>query len=199
MPMRKPSRAVRAGALACAAALAGCGSSLPSAATTATVPRGVVNLRVNGRLPTLELESPGLYSGSTIQVGRTCDEQGLPPALKWSEPPFGTTELALFVLRVPESGGNGISLQWAAAGMSSTLREVQAGKLPAGAVLGDKSGHGPFFACPRPGKSASYLFLLYALTARHALRPGFDEDKLFVPTYSSSTPFGALILDYARA
>jgi|HubBroStandDraft_4_1064222.scaffolds.fasta_scaffold136548_2 phosphatidylethanolamine-binding protein (PEBP) family uncharacterized protein len=196
--MRKPSHIISTGALVLTITLAGCASSSTPTTTVKKPVPPVQDLQVNGHAATIELNSPGLLTGDTIHVGKTCKATSLAPTFTWGELPLGTAELALFVLFVPK--GNGILLKWAAAGISPTVREVGADELPVGAILGRQSGgHRPFSACPRPGTTATYLFLLYALPTKHAVHPGFEEAKLFTPIYSSSAPFGAFVVNYARS
>jgi phosphatidylethanolamine-binding protein (PEBP) family uncharacterized protein len=182
--------------------LAGCAGTSADPTPRRAVPP-VMNLRVNGRAPTIELSSPKLLTGQTLKLGAACNTSTgrtlkiRAPTLTWGEVPAGTAELAVFVLRIGKSKAHGLALQSAATGIASDVHTLESGELPGGAVVGGQhAGKHLTVPCPRAGTTGTYLFLLYAMNRHHALRPGFADTSLFTSTYNSSTPFGAFVLNY---
>jgi phosphatidylethanolamine-binding protein (PEBP) family uncharacterized protein len=108
----------------------------------------------------------------------TCDGAGLSPPLQWTNLPSGTAEF--FLLAIDLSGGKTDAIQWAVGGLNPSLRGIAAGRLPPGAVVGrngdGKAGWGGI--CGARGRTHHVAFLLYALSRKLGLKPGFNPAHL---------------------
>ncbi len=118
--------------------------------------------------------------GQLIDVINTCDGADLSPALSWTEPPQGTTELVIAM--VDESISNGPPfIHWIVAGISADDRSITEGSIPIGAIqglnfFGDIGYGGP---CPPPGDSPhQYRTTIYALNQQVELADGTPAAEL---------------------
>ena len=127
----------------------------------------------------------------------TCDGEGTSPALRWQGVPRGTAELVLFAMNTQPVGGE-LFFDWAVAGLSPELEEIEAGKLPRGAVVGRNSfGKTDYEICPE-GSAESYVFTLFALPKGLSPAQGFEPLALRKSVAESSGNVGLLALSYAR-
>jgi phosphatidylethanolamine-binding protein (PEBP) family uncharacterized protein len=127
----------------------------------------------------------------------TCDGKNTSPALSWQGVPEGTAELVLFVMNTQPVGGK-LFFDWAVAGLSPDLEEIEAGKLPKGAVVGRNSfGKTGYAICPE-GSSESYVFLLFALPKKLSPSQGFEPLALRKAVSEVSSNAGLMALSYAR-
>lgn len=80
----------------------------------------------------------------------------------------------LFVIDESSSGG----IRWIVGGIEPSSKGVAAGSVPAGGIVGTntagKAAYSPI--CPAPGKSDTVEFVLYALSKKITLTPGFQPD-----------------------
>ena len=103
----------------------------------------------------MSLESPSSQASSggpqALPAEYTCDGKGTSPALRWQGVPPGTAELVLFAMNIQPVEGK-LFFDWAVAGLSPELEEIEAGKLPKGAVVGRNSfGKTGYEICPEGG------------------------------------------------
>lgn len=149
----------------------------------------------------MTLESPSSQSSSagpqTLPSTYTCDGKGTSPALSWHGVPAGTAELVLFAMNVQPVDGK-LFFDWAVAGLSPELEEIEAGKLPKGAVVG-RNGFGKtgYEICPEGG-GETYIFTVFALPKKLSPAPGFDPSALRREVLGASGNVGLLALSYTR-
>jgi phosphatidylethanolamine-binding protein (PEBP) family uncharacterized protein len=149
---------------------------------------------------TLESSSSQPSSGGpeALPATYTCDGKGTSPALSWKGVPQGTVELALFAMNVQPVGGK-LFFDWAAAGLSPDLTEIEAGKLPKGAIVGRNSfGKAGYEVCPE-GAGETYVFTVFALPKKLSPAQGFDPTTMRKEVLDASGNVGILALSYARS
>jgi len=125
-------------------------------------------------MSTFVLRSSSFSGGARIPRRHTCEGQDISPPLSWSEPPAGTSGLALLV--VDPDAPSGTFTHWIAWGF-----DLGAGGLAEGARapsegrndFGTTGYRGP--CPPRRHGSHRYVFMLYAVDAAPALEPGADR------------------------
>ena len=149
----------------------------------------------------MSLQSPAIVAsgGSPGRLAATyaCDGQNSWPALHWGGVPAGTAELALFVMNV-QPVEEQLFVDWAVAGLDPGLEEIEAGKLPKGAVVGTNGfGKRGYSICP-PGTGEIYMFALYALRQSLAPSKGFDARELRKEVLGASGNVGLLPAVYER-
>lgn len=124
------------------------------------------------------IAQPGPGVQSVVARRYTCQGADTPPPLRWTGVPTGTKELALFVLNTRPVHEK-LFFDWAVTGLPGGLRELEAGSLPAGAVVGRNGfGHDAYSLCPLDGRSETYLFVLYALPQKLSAVSGFDPTTM---------------------
>jgi phosphatidylethanolamine-binding protein (PEBP) family uncharacterized protein len=147
------------------------------------------------------LQSPSSRASSAgpqaLPAKYTCDGKNTSPALQWQGVPQGTAELVLFAMNLQPVEGE-LFFDWAVAGLSPDLEEIEAGKLPQGAVVGrnsfDKTGYG---ICPE-GSGETYMFTLFALPRKLSPAQGFEPMALRKAVTEVSGDVGLLALSYTR-
>jgi phosphatidylethanolamine-binding protein (PEBP) family uncharacterized protein len=121
------------------------------------------------------ITSPEFERNGRIPVQYTCAGAGISPALSWEKVPAGAAELFLFVIDDSSSGPEG-GQRWVVGGIDPNSTGVAAGKLPSGAIVGTntagKASYSPI--CPARGKSDTVEFVMYALSRKISLTPGFQ-------------------------
>ena len=147
----------------------------------------------------MTLESPNLVAGAgsvrQLPAKYTCDGTNTWPTLHWKGTPAGTAELALFAMNVQPVGGK-LFFDWAVAGLDPGLEEIEAGKLPKGAVVGRNSfGQNGYSICPG-GQGEIYVFALYALPKKLAANRGFDPRDQRKAVLDVSGNAGLLAMSY---
>jgi phosphatidylethanolamine-binding protein (PEBP) family uncharacterized protein len=157
--------------------------------------------RREATVASISLQSPsGRPSGGgppALPAQYTCDGKNTSPALSWQGVPEGTAELVLFVMNTQPVAGK-LFFDWAVAGLSPDLEEIEAGKLPKGAVVGRNSfGKTGYEICPE-GSSESYVFLLFALPKKLSPGQGFEPLALRKSVSEISSNAGLTALSYAR-
>jgi phosphatidylethanolamine-binding protein (PEBP) family uncharacterized protein len=146
-----------------------------SSTPTTTAPKEHVPKEV------LQISSPAFGEGTAIAPRYTCDGADVSPPLRWSTPPSGTVELALFISDFEGTApGGGELISWAVAGLQPTLTGIGAGRLPAGAIVGRNSfGRARYTVCPPKGSPLQhYVVALYALQHPLGAQPGFSANAL---------------------
>jgi phosphatidylethanolamine-binding protein (PEBP) family uncharacterized protein len=174
--------------------------SLPPPTAT-PAPKITPEQRREATVANMTLESPsGLPSAGgpeALSAQHTCDGRNVSPALRWQGVPQGTAELALFAMNVQPVEGK-LFFDWAVAGLDPELEEIEAGKLPRGAVVGRNSfGQTGYEICPEDG-SETYIFTLFALPKKLSHAQGFDPFALRKAMHGAAGGGGLLALSYTR-
>jgi phosphatidylethanolamine-binding protein (PEBP) family uncharacterized protein len=135
----------------------------------------------NATVADMTLQSPAITATAgapgRLAPTHTCDGANSWPALQWGGVPPQTAELVLYAMSVQPVEGR-LFVDWALAGLDPGLSGIEAAKLPRGAVVGTNSfGEVGYSICP-PGPSETYLFAIYALPQRLALKRGFDAREV---------------------
>jgi phosphatidylethanolamine-binding protein (PEBP) family uncharacterized protein len=175
--------------LASALALAGCGSSTPTATRAAKV-----------------FFNSAAIVNHTIPVQYTCDGKDIVPPLEWGTIPEGTGELLLVAVGLkPNPAGNySVSVEWALSGVKPSLHRLAAGELPQGSHVGVASnGKRGYSICPKAGSSEQYQFMLYAVPNNVSIAPDFSALPILAAiskqgTKASAIGQGAFIATYKR-
>jgi Raf kinase inhibitor-like YbhB/YbcL family protein len=149
----------------------------------------------------MAVESPSSQGSSggpqALPATYTCDGQSTSPALRWQGVPQGTAELAIFAMNI-QPVEEKLFFDWAVAGLSPDLTEVEAGKLPRGAVVGRNSfGKTGYEICP-PSSTETYMFTVFALPKKLSPGQGFDPSALRTEVLNISGNVGLLALSYTR-
>jgi Raf kinase inhibitor-like YbhB/YbcL family protein len=120
----------------------------------------------------LMLSSPAFHAGATIPARYTCDGQDLSPPLRWSRVPRGTRTFALRIDDPDAPGGTFIHwTAWNFVRGALALRAGAAGHWPlSGTNSFGRIGYGG--PCPPSGPAHHYVFRLFAVDTRLALRRG---------------------------
>jgi phosphatidylethanolamine-binding protein (PEBP) family uncharacterized protein len=155
--------------------------------------------RSEATVASMLLESPSSQGSSggpqALPAEFTCDGKNTSPALRWRGVPAGTAELALFTMNV-QPVNEKLFFDWAVGGLSPELAEIEAGKLPKGAVTGRNSfGKNGYGICP-DGGSETYMFVLFALPKKLSPSQGFDPLTLRKEATDLSGNAGILALSY---
>jgi phosphatidylethanolamine-binding protein (PEBP) family uncharacterized protein len=148
---------------------------------------------------TLESPSSQVSSGGpqALPATYTCDGKGTSPALRWQGVPQGTAELVLFTMNAQPVAGK-LFFDWAVAGLSPDLTEIEAGELPSGAVVGRNGfGRAAYEVCPEGG-GETYVFTVFALPKKLSPAQGFDPSALRREVLDTSGNVGLLALSYTR-
>jgi phosphatidylethanolamine-binding protein (PEBP) family uncharacterized protein len=140
---------------------------------------------------------PSAAGPPALPAQYTCDGKNTSPALRWQGVPRGTAELALFAMNLQPVEGK-LFFDWAVAGLSPDLAEIEAGKLPKGAVVGRNSfGKTGYGICPE-GSGETYMFALFALPKKLSPAQGFEPLALRKAVTDVSGNVGLLALSYVR-
>jgi phosphatidylethanolamine-binding protein (PEBP) family uncharacterized protein len=122
----------------------------------------------------MSISSPAFEPNGAIPATYTCDGAGISPPLRWQTLPTHTAEMVLFVIDDSSDGTKG-GTRWVVAGLTPSTTAIEAGKLPAGALVGlNSAGKATYGAiCPAKGKTDRIEFVLWALSKKIALSSGF--------------------------
>ena len=127
----------------------------------------------------MRLTSPAFTPGAMIPIGFTCDDQDVPPPLRWSGLSASTVELALAVEDLDGPGRTFV--HWVMWGIDPASGGLPEGVVPAGVHEGRNSAgrDGYLGPCPPAGSDPHrYRFTLYALRRHLLLSPGATRDQL---------------------
>ena len=176
------------------------GPSVPQP-TGAPEPGITPEQRRDATVASMTLQSPSGQSSSggpqALPAEYTCDGKSTSPALRWQGVPQGTAELVLFAMNVQPVEGK-LFFDWAVAGLSPELEEIEAGKLPKGAVAGRNGfGKAGYEICPE-GAGETYVFTLFALPEKLSPSQGFEPMALRKAVAEASGSAGLLALSYTR-
>jgi Raf kinase inhibitor-like YbhB/YbcL family protein len=126
----------------------------------------------------LQQDDPQVMTVTSSEFGQgiavphqyTCYGSGQSPPVSWSGAPTGTKALAL----VMDDADAPISpyIYWIVFNISPATPDIQAGRLPPGALQADNSKGTVGYSPPCPQHSHQYRFTIYALDAPLQLRNG---------------------------
>jgi phosphatidylethanolamine-binding protein (PEBP) family uncharacterized protein len=146
------------------------------------------------------VSSPAFERNGAIPVSYTCAGAGLSPALSWQKVPAKAAELFLFVIDDTSAGSEG-AIRWVVGGIDPNSTGVAAGKVPAGGIVGNnsagKAGYSPI--CPAKGKSDTVEFVMYALSKKLQLSPGFQPATAEAEYGSHKLLMGSAAVTYGIA
>jgi hypothetical protein len=170
--------------------------------TGAEAPKITPQQRREATVADMSLQSPSVAPSSggpqALPAQYTCDGKNTSPALRWQGVPQGTAELALFAMNLQPVEGK-LFFDWAVAGLSPELEEIEAGKLPKAAVVGRNGfGKAAYGICPKSG-GETYMFALFALPQKLSPSQGFEPLALRKEVLDTSGDVGLLALSYARS
>lgn len=132
----------------------------------------------------------------TLDRQYTCRGADRSPPLRWTGVPPGTAELALFAISTQPVNGR-LFFDWAIAALKPSLKGLERGSIPAGAVVGrNGAGDTRYSVCPPSGKRESYVFALYALPRSLAPQAGFDPATLREQAIALARHTGLLVGTY---
>jgi phosphatidylethanolamine-binding protein (PEBP) family uncharacterized protein len=164
--------------------LVGCGGSTVQGeqpgARRAAAPEPKAKLGTPAHLPLLTggIGSTGFSKAFGLSSKYTCDGADISPPLRWSSVPSGTVELVVTVVDF-EFVHNEPVVRWAVAGLSPKLRELSAGTLPPGAIVGRNStGQARYELCPPRGAKQQYALSVWELPRRIPVGAGFNSVAL---------------------
>jgi phosphatidylethanolamine-binding protein (PEBP) family uncharacterized protein len=152
-------------------------------------------------IASISLESPSSQPSSAgpeaLPATYTCDGRGTSPALRWHGVPPGTAELVIFAMNVQPVEGS-LFFDWAVAGLNPDLEQIEAGKLPKGAIVA-RNGFGKvgYEICPEGG-GETFMFSVFALPEKLSPAQGFDPSSLRREVLGASGNVGLLALSYTR-
>jgi phosphatidylethanolamine-binding protein (PEBP) family uncharacterized protein len=122
----------------------------------------------------MAITSSAFERNGAIPARYTCDGANISPPLEWQNVPAKAAALVLFVIDDSPSGpASGI--RWVVGDISPSAKGVAAGETPEGGIVGsDTQGHSGYGGiCPARGKTSTIEFVLYALSKKIPLTPGF--------------------------
>lgn len=130
-----------------------------------------------------ELTSSSFVNDGAIAKKHTCDGADLSVPLKWSDPPAGTTSLAL-ICDDPDAPSR-TWVHWVIYDLPANARELPEG-VPQSRTLenGARQGLNDFQRigyggpCPPRGPQHRYMFTLYALSRMTGLQPESTKEQL---------------------
>jgi len=184
---RDPRGGGRSGALAAAlvalVALAGCGGSSSgktssganestSTQTAASGPLAPTQSKPSPQdLASILVDSPARLPNGRFDTQYTCRGKNISPAMTWSSVSPETAEVALLARTLTHGK---IETNWVVAGIAPHRTHVNAGTIPAGAVVGRNSnGEDRYSVCPPEGKAALIVLAVIALPHKLGLKQGF--------------------------
>jgi len=155
----------------------------------------------NATVANMSLESPAIVASAgspgRLAATYTCDGAGSWPAFHWGGVPPGTAELVLYAMNV-QPVEEKLFVDWAVAGLSPSLTDIEAGKLPKGAIVGSNGfGKQGYEICPSGGGEI-YMFAIYALPQKLSPPKGFDGREFRKEVLDVSGNVGLLPAVYER-
>ena len=146
------------------------------------------------------ISSPAFERNGAIPVSYTCAGAGTSPALSWQKVPAKAAELFLFVIDDSSNSSDG-GIRWVVGGIEPSSTGVAAGKVPAGGIVGTntagKAAYSPI--CPAKGKSDTVEFVMYALSKKLQLSPGFQPTTAEAQYGSHKLLMGSAAVTYGTA
>jgi phosphatidylethanolamine-binding protein (PEBP) family uncharacterized protein len=204
--------AIGAGVMAMTIVLAGCGSSgspstgssggqTPASGSTTNASAATKSKRPKPHVPRIEkveVSSSAVNAAGELASRYTCDGSDTSLPLHVTGIPHSTAEVMLDVLNLEPVEGK-LFFSWAVAGLSPNVRDIAAGKLPAGAVVGvNTAGQARYSVCPPKGKNEAYVVVVFALPHKLGAQTGFNATELRLQAVRSATYEGFLKFTYKR-
>lgn len=158
------------------------GASRSASTGTSRSTAGSSSSSSGGELPApvagaMTLSSPAFERNGEIPKQYTCDGANVSPPLEWQNVPAKAAALVLFAIDETATGPAG-GIRWVVGDIDPSSKGVAAGQTPAGGIVGattqGKAGYGGI--CPANSKTSTVEFVLYALSKRIPLTPGFQPD-----------------------
>jgi phosphatidylethanolamine-binding protein (PEBP) family uncharacterized protein len=152
--------------------------------------------------------APGAFSiassaferNGQIPAQYTCAGAGVSPPLSWAKVPAHAAELFLFVIDDNSSDSSG-GIRWVVGGIDPSSTGVAAGQTPSGGIVGTntagKAAYSPI--CPAHGKSDTIEFVMYALSKKIPLSPGFQPTRAEAEYGSGKLLMGTAAVTYGIA
>lgn len=152
--------------------------------------------------------APGAFSiassaferNGAIPAEYTCAGKGVSPPLSWQKVPAKAAELFLFVIDDNSSNTSG-GIRWVVGNIDPSSTGVAAGQTPKGGIVGTntdgKAAYSPI--CPPKGKSDTIEFVMYALSKKIALAPGFQPTTAEADYGSHKLLMGQAAVNYGIA
>jgi phosphatidylethanolamine-binding protein (PEBP) family uncharacterized protein len=146
----------------------------------------------------MAITSPAFELNGAIPTQYTCDGASTSPPLEWKNIPAKAAALVLFIIDDNAAGPAG-GIRWIVADINPTSKGVAAGKTPEGGIVGsDTQGHTGYGGiCPAHGKTSTIEFVLYALSKRIPLSPGFQPSIAESEYGSGKLLLGSAAVTYA--
>jgi Raf kinase inhibitor-like YbhB/YbcL family protein len=173
-------------------------SSTSGSGSTSTVRSSGSSGEVYSSPGAMAISSPAFERNGAIPAQYTCDGANISPPLEWQNVPAKAAALVLFIIDDSPSG-SASGIRWVVGDISPSARGVAAGKTPEGAIVGsDTQGHSGYGGiCPDHGKTSTVEFVLYALSKRIALSPGFSPTTAESEYGSGKDLLGSAAITYA--
>jgi phosphatidylethanolamine-binding protein (PEBP) family uncharacterized protein len=193
------TRAILVLAAAALLGLAGCGGDSDDQSSTEATVR--TPAQGSPGAANISFASPDLVKTKSVPVlpaTYTCDGKDIWPTFSWSGFPEETEELILIMVNAKPVNGK-IFFDWAVTGLDPRSGGMEAGKLPAGAVMGKNSiGKVGYSICPPKGRSETFMLALYAVPRALRATRGFDPLALREEVQSVSRNSGLYAVSYKR-
>jgi phosphatidylethanolamine-binding protein (PEBP) family uncharacterized protein len=182
------------------ASSASTGGSSTRASSSRSTSGGAANVsgEVHSAPGAMAISSPAFQRNGAIPVQYTCDGANTSPPLQWQNLPAKTAALVLFVIDDTSTGPAG-GIRWVVGDISPSATGVAAGATPEGGIVGsDTQGHvGYGGICPERGKTSTVEFVLYALSKKIPLSPGFTPAVAESEYGSGKDLLGSAAVTYA--
>jgi hypothetical protein len=150
-------------------------SSAPASSSSSTSSSTTSGVDARPGSGGMTITSPAFESSAAIPAQYTCDGSDVSPPLRWQDVPAKAAALVLFVID-DSSSGPASGIRWMVGDINPSAKGVSAGATPQGGIVGaDMQGHDGYGGiCPAHGKTSTIEFVLYALSRKIALSPGFQ-------------------------
>ena len=183
-------------------AVSGCGSSgggkTTSAAASAAAKASSKTIPRRAHAPhhaTVKVTSAAVTPAGGLVLRYSCRGADISPALHWILPEGAeakTKEILVFVRTIAEKT---VLTNWAVAGIAPNVDHLEAGKLPAGAIVGRNSfGKTDYHLCPKT--EAIVTMGVYALPRTVSVARGFEPETLRGELEDPSVQWGGAELFY---
>lgn len=131
----------------------------------------------NQYMPQLVLKSPAFENDKNIPSKYTCDGEDINPPLEWDNIPEGAKSLVLIVDDPDAPSGNWD--HWLVWNIDPSVKSIQEGEVPEGAVLGMNDFNKTEWGGPCPPSGVHrYQFKLYALDTILNIPSGSRKSEL---------------------
>lgn len=179
-------------------------STTGSAASRSSGSGGASSANTSGEVYT----APGAFSiassaferNGAIPAQYTCAGKGISPPLSWQKVPAKAAELFLFVID-DNSSKKSAGIRWVVGNIDPSSTGVAAGQTPQGGIVGTNTAGNVAYSpiCPDKGKSDTIEFVLYALSKKIQLSPGFNPTTAEAEYGSHKLLMGQAAVNYGIA